>query len=80
MNLPWTLPCPSSQRVSRVAAAASRSSLLEQGGLVGVGGVGAGDLEDVPAEVLEGFGVVLGGEVEQVAFGLLDPCGVEVVG
>ncbi len=53
---------------------------FEQGGLVGVGGVGAGDLEDVLAEVLEGFGVVLGGEVEQVAFGLLDPCGVEVVG
>ena len=66
--------------VSRVAAAAARSSLLEQRGLVGVGGVGAGDLEDVLAEVLQRFGVVLGGEVEQVAFGLLDPCGVQVVG
>ena len=80
MNLPWTLPCPSSYIASRVAAGGVAFLAFEQGGFVGVGGVGAGDLEDVPAEVLEGFGVVLGGEVEQVAFGLLRPCGVEVVG
>ena len=54
--------------------------LLEQGGLVGVGGVGAGDLEDVLAQVLEGFGVVFGGEVEQVLLCLDEELGVEVVG
>ena len=50
VNRPWTLPWPSSHTVSRVAAAASRSSLLEQGGFVGVGGLGGDDLEDPAAQ------------------------------
>ena len=54
--------------------------LLEQHGLVGVGGLGAGDLEDVLAQVLQRFGVVLGGELEQVLLGLDEELGVEVVG
>ena len=70
--MPWTLPCPSSYTVSRVAACGGALFAFEQGGLVGVGGVGAGDLEDVLAQVLQGFGVVVGGEVEQVALGLVD--------
>ena len=53
---------------------------FEQLGFVGVGGVGGGDLEDVPAQVLEGFGVVVGGECEQVLLGLDGDPGVEVVG
>ena len=53
---------------------------LEQFGFVGVGGVGGGDLEDVPAQLLEGFGVVVGGELEQVLLGLEGDVGVEVVG
>ena len=39
---------------------------------MGVGGVGGGDLEDVPAQLLEGFGVVVGGELEQVLLGLAE--------
>ncbi len=39
--------------------------LLQQAGLVGVGGLGGDDLEDPPAQDTEGFGVVVGGEVEQ---------------
>ena len=53
---------------------------LQQFGFVGVGGVGGGDLEDVPAQLLEGFGVVVVGECEQVLLGLVDDVGVEVVG
>ena len=75
MNLPWILPCPSSQMVSRVAAAAVTLLAFEEGGLVGVGGVGGGDLEDVPPEVFERFGVERGGLVEEVAFGLLESLG-----
>ena len=43
---------------------------FEQGGFVGVGGVGGDDLQDPAAQVLEGFGVVVGGELEQVLLGL----------
>ena len=46
--------------------------LLQQLGFVGVGGVGGDEVEDPAAEDLEGFGVELGGLVEQVRFGLLD--------
>ena len=44
---------------------------FEQFGFVGVGGVGGGDLEDVPAQLLEGFGVVVGGECRA---GAARPC------
>ena len=43
---------------------------FEQGGFVGVGGLGAGDLEDPAAEVLEGLGVEGSGQLEQVLLGL----------
>ena len=47
---------------------------------MGVGGVGVDDLEDPAAEDLQRLGVVVGGELEQVPFGLVDDFGVEVVG
>ncbi len=53
---------------------------FEQGGFVGVGGVGVDDFEDPAAEDLERLGVEVSGLFEEVAFGLLDHLRVEVGG
>ena len=80
VNRPWTLPWRVVPHRQPGGGGGVAFLAFEEFGLVGVGGVGGGDLEDVPAQVLEGFGVVVGGECEQVLLGLEGDVGVEVVG
>ena len=53
---------------------------FEEGGFVGVGGLGGDDLEDPAAEDPQRLGVVVGGQAEQLRLGLSIDVGVEVVG